>query len=280
MHKTYRLVTLISILVTIGVTVWLYTLKYKIQHTRTSLSQTINVLRLKSRADSLYILGQLDQSLSLYQQYDSLTGDSLKQIRQSVSVYNKSVSNRSNERSSFSLLKELEYIRGLLKKCEEGSTEGYLTLISQTSETDQNAQLTERLNQLKAEVDRLKNNQGVVKFISSKNGSVTYFGDLQSGKANGNGIGHWLTGSHYEGEWKDNLRHGNGIFIWADGEKYEGHYKNDLRSGYGVYTAKAGKYEGEWLDDMRHGEGYLYEPSGKLKVHGVWEKDKLVKTIK
>jgi hypothetical protein len=140
--------------------------------------------------------------------------------------------------------------------------------------------LRQKLEGLQRQAENTSPDKGILRFASSKNGSVTYFGDLARGKANGEGIGYWKSGSTYEGTWKDNQRHGKGVFIWADGEKYEGEYHNDQRHGYGIYIAKAGRYEGQWLNDMRHGEGYLYEASGKLKVHGIWEKDKLVKTLK
>ncbi len=139
----------------------------------------------------------------------------------------------------------------------------------------------EEIARLRVSLDRSRE-RGLVRFPSAKNREgVTYVGATQNGEANGFGYGVWETGSSYEGEWVNNMRHGDGVFRWKDGEWYEGRYENDLRTGPGIYHWKDGRrWDGEWLDDMRHGDGMLYEANGKVRVRGVWEKDKLVREIK
>ncbi|MCW5898252.1 MAG: hypothetical protein KIT10_03195 [Flavobacteriales bacterium] len=121
-----------------------------------------------------------------------------------------------------------------------------------------------------------------LQFASAKNGEqVIYVGEVDREMANGQGFGLWRSGSHYEGQWRDNMRHGKGVFHWPDGERYEGDFADDRRTGTGVYHWKNGqRWEGPWLEDMRHGPGVLYEANGKVRVKGVWEKDKLVSSEK
>ncbi len=119
----------------------------------------------------------------------------------------------------------------------------------------------------------MKSNQ---KLAFTKNGArVTYFGEVDDGKANGRGTGLWSTGGTYEGLWKDNLRHGQGVYVWADGERYEGTFVEGKRSGYGIYTFKNGEqYKGEWLDDKRHGIGVHLRANGDTVVVGRWASDR------
>jgi hypothetical protein len=139
----------------------------------------------------------------------------------------------------------------------------------------------EELVRIRSELSQIRK-RAVLRFASEKKGdSVIYLGEVENGKANGEGTGVWSTGSVYEGQWKNNLRHGRGIFNWADGEFYEGNYMNDLRDGFGVYHWKNGqRWEGQWKGDMRHGAGTLYEANGKVRVKGNWEADKLKGTVK
>lgn len=120
-----------------------------------------------------------------------------------------------------------------------------------------------------------------LEFVSSKGRTVFYYGQSINDYANGKGVGlFWESGSLYKGDWKDNMRHGRGIFQWKDGERYEGEYRNDRREGYGVYHWKNGeRYEGQWLNDMRHGNGTLYDKNNKVKISGLWDKDKPINRI-
>lgn len=272
-----------GIIVVAAISVGWYYSNYQQHKTElSSLLSTIKILELKSSADESFIMGEHEDAFYFYRQLDSLTGDSLASRRSTV-VNSNSSSSDSNK--ILTLSRKLEQTTALLKKYQE--REIIVNNKPNESEIDTEEEfkqeilsLRQKLLTAQKEIESLKSNHGVIRFTSTKNGSVTYIGDLRNGKADGTGFGLWSTGSSYEGSWQNNLRHGKGVFQWADGEKYDGDYANDQRHGFGVYTAKAGKYEGQWLNDMRHGEGRVFEANGKLKVHGVWEKDKLIKTIK
>jgi len=121
----------------------------------------------------------------------------------------------------------------------------------------------------------------LLRFKGENNAEISYVGEIRDGKANGIGYGVWSTGSNYEGEWRDNKRHGPGKHRYPDGARYEGMYVNDLREGDGTYFYKNGqKWIGPWKDNLRHGTGILYEANGKVRVKGVWDKDRLVSEIK
>lgn len=283
MKVTSKILGTISalLLVTTG---WLLYSKTQSKGYEKKILQDLEYLKIKAEADELFILGNQDLALTRYSLIDSVYGDSLVSKR---SVLLTSTDEASLNEQVFSLQRKLERATSLLnayEKQEKGSdlTNPELEELrnNESKLLNEIFTLKEKLNQVQNEDKSITEKKGVLTFTGNRNGSITYFGDLQNGKANGTGFGYWKSGSTYEGHWKDNMRHGKGTFLWADGEKYTGEYVNDQRQGYGIYTAKAGRYEGEWLNDMRHGEGKLYEPNGKLKVHGVWEKDKLVKTIK
>lgn len=115
----------------------------------------------------------------------------------------------------------------------------------------------------------------IITFNSTKNIVVHYMGEVVQGKANGNGMGIWATGSKYQGEWLNNERHGKGTYQWSDGDKYEGDYLHDMRSGFGIYHFKTGeRYEGEWSNDKRNGEGTLFDKDSNVRFKGIWVDDK------
>ncbi len=246
-----------------------------------SLNAESFINNLKSTADDLFISGRTEEALEMYRKYDSLTLDSMEITRYSQA---RAMSNSQDSIRLAKLQAQLDRTSSLLRTYENiDSPTAEIVIVE--AETDKRLELQiqileQSLMASNKEIEKLKTGKGVIQFSSSKNGSVTYLGDLLNGKANGKGYGLWKSGSAYDGNWKDNMRHGEGVFIWADGEKYEGEYQNDQRHGYGVYVAKAGRYEGQWKEDMRHGEGKLYEANGKFKLQGIWEKDKLVTTVK
>ncbi len=248
-----------------------------------ALQNESQIMKLRIRGDDLFIRGLADSARIYYQQIDSIAGDTLEVQRISQASYffgsRDSVQLAElQSRLSRAQVRILEYQQRIssleLMEMEEPIAEFTIELDADVE------MLREQIMEANREIQRLNTERGVITFSSSKNGFVTYFGVIKDGLANGKGYGYWKSGSSYEGEWFDNMRHGQGVFEWQDGEKYEGQYEFDQRHGFGIYLAKAGKYEGEWKDDMRHGEGKLYDPNGKLKLQGIWEKDKLIKTIK
>lgn len=118
-------------------------------------------------------------------------------------------------------------------------------------------------------------------FKSKKGNPIHYVGEVNNGKANGQGIALLSTGSRYVGTWKDNMRHGEGTFYWPDGEFYEGSYQNDIRHGQGTYHWPTGeKYTGEWRNDQRNGEGTFFGVEGEIVAKGTWKNDEFVKDKK
>ena len=82
----------------------------------------------------------------------------------------------------------------------------------------------------------------------------TYEGSMQAGKAHGYGT-HDLSGSRYEGEFRDGVRWGEGIEVWADGARYEGGWRDDAMHGQGTWTDADGRYVGGFRDGEKHGRG-------------------------
>lgn len=150
-------------------------------------------------------------------------------------------------------------------------------------EAQRRAQLVDSLQAKQEVIDDLLNDrsstpeQGVLRFPGPKKGvEINYLGEIRDGMANGHGIGVWNTGSEYEGSWRNNRRNGHGLFNWKSGEHYEGTFVNDMRHGFGTYEWRNGqRWTGEWREDERHGEGILYDADGKVRMTGVWVKDKL-----
>lgn len=121
----------------------------------------------------------------------------------------------------------------------------------------------------------------LLRFAGERGATITYVGAVRDGKADGLGYGVWSTGSAYEGQWRANKRHGAGRHTYPDGAVYEGRYSDDLREGPGTYHYKDGqRWEGPWQQNLRHGEGVLYEADGRVRVRGVWERDRLIREIK
>lgn len=272
--------TFIVTLLALGVL--LYYEKSLYNQNLTALENELRKLQLKSEADEYFISGMYNKALDHYNRLDSLYADSLyiirsRQIPQNDSpmVYQQLLHLTSKLRQTMALLEHYKQNQTIVIN-DSSSRLSY----EEGESTEEIFFLRERLAAAQQEINRLKNARGIIRFTTARNGKVTYFGDLENNMASGNGFGYWSSGSTYEGTWKNNKRHGKGVFQWVDGEKYEGEYVDDMRHGFGIYTSKAGRYEGFWANDMRHGEGKLYEPNGKLKVHGIWEKDKLIKTIK
>jgi outer membrane murein-binding lipoprotein Lpp len=121
----------------------------------------------------------------------------------------------------------------------------------------------------------------LLRFPGSNGAQITYVGEARGGQAHGVGYAVWSTGSSYEGEWRANQRHGEGRHRYPDGARYEGTYVDDAREGQGTYHYRNGqRWEGPWQANLRHGEGVLYEANGRVRVRGIWERDRLVREIK
>ena len=143
--------------------------------------------------------------------------------------------------------------------------------------SNQITDLKEQLIQNK-KISAGKDNIQVISFKGVRGNKIHYIGEVKDNKANGNGIGIWVTGSVYKGEWKNNIRHGQGFHEWPDGEKFDGTYVDGKRKGFGKYYWPNGeRYEGQWVDDKRNGKGILFDPDGNIRFEGNWADDKPLK---
>lgn len=121
----------------------------------------------------------------------------------------------------------------------------------------------------------------LLRFTGDAGATITYVGDVRDNKAHGYGYALWSTGTSYEGTWADGRRSGFGTQRYADDERFEGQFVDDKRTGEGTYFYRSGqRWVGPWQDNLRHGTGTLYEADGRVRVKGVWERDKLVREIK
>lgn len=110
----------------------------------------------------------------------------------------------------------------------------------------------------------------------------------------------FVSGSSYNGEWKDDMKEGFGCLVYADGTKYEGEWSRNKKHGNGTLWIKKGKkstkqyvgnweenkmqgfgtyyyeneevYKGNWVDNRRNGHGRLEYPNGDY-VMGEWVDD-------
>lgn len=263
--------------------IYLYRENHKAQNALQRLSAEKEVSALRISADEYFIAGQADSAFTLYRRIDTLTGDSLthRRAEQLTPVPDTGLYLATIHR----LTGQLSLMNASLIACRNAFAA--LSRAMRQDSLPMPSPACPEIPLLQAKLDSLQSmlataqKRGFLEFNSPKNGyKIIYFGEIADSMANGYGVGYWTSGSIYRGYWKDNRRHGQGTFEWADGERYEGEYREDKRHGYGIYISKVGRYEGYWEEDMRHGEGRLYEAGGKLRVHGIWERDKLQKILK
>jgi len=227
---------------------------------------------LKSQADELFIMGNYDDALLIYNELQSPDAQEIIKHRTELAA----AIMDDNSGSSESIQHREQQIRSLKLEIELLQNEFYNSMLIKSDSienlTEKLVSVTTMLNKVKLEFENSRKES--FSFKTSKGYKVRYLGEVKNGKAHGNGVGLWNSGSFYEGEWNSNMRHGKGTFEWADGEKYEGNYMNDQRSGFGKYYWKNGeRYEGEWLNDQRNGQGTIYDKKGNVKVAGVWKND-------
>ena len=175
-----------------------------------------------------------------------------------------------------SLREELRVIKSVNILLAENESNFLDSLFSVKQRSDRKAQqLRQKLRQKEKTIDSLASHQKEMLTLEDNRGNTFYyFGPLEKGKAQGNGIGVWRNGGIYEGEWRNNRRHGEGRFEWSDDEVYEGDYVEGKREGNGTYFWTSGqKYVGEWKNDKREGEGVLYNEYGNVSYKGEWRND-------
>lgn len=86
-------------------------------------------------------------------------------------------------------------------------------------------------------------NKGTLKYA---NGNV-YNGDVQNGKADGNGCMKYVNGEIFNGEFKNDLPNGQGIIMTKSGHKYSGDFKDGHICGKMIVNYKNGDiFNGEF----------------------------------
>jgi len=104
-------------------------------------------------------------------------------------------------------------------------------------------------------------------------GTVTgtfYEGEWKNNQRNGVGCFTWQNKDRYIGEWLEDCKHGHGLMLWVNGDRYDGFWKTDLRHGTATYKYdNGGKYVGQYEHDERHGTGKFFWPDGDF-YEGTW----------
>ena len=250
-----------------------------------------DLLLARVAADACFLDGDHARAMDLYDSIARVTGDTSLLEQRRVFIMALAGNNDEEEHNRWhaqleSRLTKAEQLLNKYRRMENDLTKGRERLAMEERQLQEAFGGQIELQQQELERTRRELDARmlvkVIRFINAKKGTeVIYLGEVRNEMANGRGIGVFRTGSVYEGQWKDNKRHGIGDFTWPDGDRYVGSYVDDKRTGVGEYHWNNGqRWEGIWLDDMRHGEGVLYEADGRIRVKGVWAKDKLVETIK
>jgi len=102
--------------------------------------------------------------------------------------------------------------------------------------------------------------------------SVTWSGSCTNGRAEGNGIVHWLKDGAIretdEGEWHDGRQVRKGTQSWPTG-RYEGELSDGEPNGHGILTVQKLRYEGDFRSGKPNGAGTL--TAGSESVRGTWK---------
>ncbi len=245
----------------------------------TIIEKQLSLLNQKSTADELFIRGNYDSALVIYNSIaDSLEDNYFMEARFATINRYKNLRTALDSTQSTGTYKMAQLERTMENEMERraGTFENQLDSIKDfyKSEIKEiNLKLAETRNKLQEvpKIDRLT-------FFNRNGTRIIYFGEVSNGKADGNGVGHFSTFSFYDGEWKNNMRHGKGTYLWVDGHKYVGEYVNDKREGEGTYFWITGdRYEGNWKDDKRNGYGIMYDGDNQVKFKGDWKDGELVK---
>lgn len=234
-------------------------------------------------ADSLFHLAKYRTAITAYQDIietdnEQLSTDALQnRIRHAQYLVNMRATMKSLQESANEEVTAPEPVSSpitapvVLVNMEEPNSQRYDSL----SFVLQKANL--QINDLQRQLEE-SSSSDYLSFKSKKGNNIYYVGEIKDGKANGQGVALFSTGSRYFGEWKDNMKHGEGAFYWKDGAYYEGQYAADKRSGEGTYHFPKGDvFVGNWENDLRHGKGVFYNKKGKIIAEGIWEEDELLK---
>lgn len=86
-------------------------------------------------------------------------------------------------------------------------------------------------------------------------GKLTYVGQMQRGKLDGQGTLTFENGDRYQGQFVKGKLEGQGTFTSVDGWVYEGHFYNGQAHGQGKLTTEAAiVYEGQFKEGIYQDE--------------------------
>jgi hypothetical protein len=124
----------------------------------------------------------------------------------------------------------------------------------------------------KARERQLLLDYGSIENIITDDGQVyAYEGELDAGKAHGQGIATFSNGDTYEGGWKAGQFWGQGTLAYAAGGSYAGEWEADRFHGSGTLEkANGDTYTGSWKQGLQSGQGSMLYADGS-KYLGSWQ---------
>ncbi|MEN1783791.1 MAG: hypothetical protein AAGF77_01520, partial [Bacteroidota bacterium] len=211
--KTYRPITVLSVLLCLALGLMLYyrwTANQKgerlteVSDKIASLERQIELQRQLSKADTLLVQGRYEDALTHYENQEATiienegVGVALRMaIAERLLAFEDGLVPKSNAKEA-----EVE-----VDSSEVKAPITTLTLHQMDS-------LVFALEKAKVQVTRMrkqrqsKSSGAYLTFTNSKGSKLHYVGEIKNGKANGYGVALLNTGSRYVGEWKDNQRFG------------------------------------------------------------------------
>ncbi len=234
----------------------------------------------KSKADELFINEEFEEAWEAYEAIPNTDG------RELIASRNEELAKRRTARAS--LEQNAQYL--------EASAEERAKLMDirlSAAEINFQHQLDSVKSEMNSRIGKLQNlvsqkdaelaqvpELGRLEFYNARGTKINYFGEIKNGKANGEGVGVYATGSVYDGDWKNNQKHGKGTYTWDEGEVYDGQFVEDRREGKGTYYWTNGdRYTGSWKDDRRNGIGILYNNDNEVVLEGNWKNDEFVTSL-
>ncbi len=245
------------------------------------LENKMDSLSQKSIADELFINGHYDSAMQAYEKISTENyGDTF--ISNRIKIIDQMRDFRLSLRMQVDSAQTQSEFRQTLLEMKTAAIEDEFAKKTDSLYKAMNKEIDNLKTELKQKKQQLAKSSNVsrLSFYNSKGTKINYFGEVENGKANGEGIGNHATGSVYDGEWKNNQKHGKGTYKWAEGEVYKGEFENDKLKGTGTYYWVNGdRYEGEWANNQRNGIGTLYDKDNKVVLKGVWKDDEFVQAV-
>ncbi|MCA1761438.1 MAG: hypothetical protein ABR574_06005 [Cryomorphaceae bacterium] len=252
----------------------------ELESTTEKVAFNLDSITQKSKADELFINEEFKEAWEAYEAIPNTDG------RELIASRKEELAKRRARRAS--LEQNAQYLEASAEEREK-----LMDIRLSTAEINFQNKLDSTQNQLNTQIGELQSQLAQkeaelaqvpelsrLEFYNSRGTKINYFGEVKSGKANGEGIGVYATGSVYDGDWKDNQKHGKGTYTWDEGEVYEGQFVEDSREGKGTYYWTNGdRYTGSWKGDRRNGIGTLYNKDNEVVLEGNWKNDEFVTSL-